>query len=177
MYHVENSHEPIIDKETFALVQQELTRRAKKRQLKTQAPSTYLFTGLLHYGLCEKNFRRKIAAVGSKYEKPVWICSTFKVYGKIACPAQQIPESILIEKTSEVLGTTDWDRDILLDHIAEIQVPGHNRLIYVFRDSHTKEVTWQNPSRRGSWTEEMKQAARDRQLEITERRRNNNGTS
>lgn len=43
--------------------------------------------------------------------------------------------------------------------------------MYVFRDGHTEEVAWQNPSRRESWSEEMKQTARERQLRMIERRR------
>lgn len=44
-------------------------------------------------------------------------------------------------------------------------------LMYVFRDGHTEEVAWQNPSRRESWSDEMKQTARERQLRMIERRR------
>lgn len=40
----------------------------------------------------------------------------------------------------------------------------------------SKEVAWQNPSRRESWSEEMKQTARERQLRIIERRRKDDGT-
>ena len=106
----------------------------------------------------------KIANAGKNCEKPVWCCATFNTRGKSACPSQQVPESILIAKTSEVLGFTGWDRKTLMEYVAEIQVPGHNRLVYVFKDGHTQEVDWQNPSRRESWTEEMKQKARERAL-------------
>lgn len=169
-YYVENSHEPIIDKETFALVQQELKRRTTTFPAKLNL-NPYFFTGILHCGLCSKRFKRKIVNAGSKYAKPAWICPTFNSRGREVCPAQQIPETILIAKTSEVLGCTDWDREVLLQQISEIQVPGHNRLVYVFRDGHTQEITWQNPSRRESWTDAMKQMARERQLEIAERKR------
>ena len=169
-YYVENSHEPIIDRETFALVQQEVKRRTITFPVKT-APEPYPFTGILHCGFCGKRFKRKIVNAGSKYAKPAWICPTFNSRGKEACPAQQIPERILSDKTSEVLGFTDWNREILLQHIAAIQVPGHNRLVYMFQDGHTQEITWQNPSRRKSWTGKMKQAARERQLKIAERMR------
>ncbi len=172
-YYVENSHEPIIDEETFALAQQELQRRTVTFPVKPADP--YFFTGLLRCGFCGRSFRRKIANASSKYAKPAWICPTFNSHGKAVCPAQQIPERILIAKTSEVLGRTDWDREFLRQHIAEIQVPGHNRLVYVFRDGHSQEESWQNPSRRESWTEDMKQKAREHTLEIAERRRNNGG--
>lgn len=174
-YYVENSHEPIIDKETFALVQLEIKRRAAPH-FSEPTVNFYPFTGLIHCGLCGRHFRRKIAGADRKYAKPVWICSTFNTYGKAACPAQQIPESILLSKTSEVLGFADWDRDVLLEHISEIRALENHRLLYVFRDGHTREVAWQNPSRRESWTAEMKQRARERQLKIVERKRKDGRT-
>lgn len=174
-YYVENSHEPIIDKETFALVQLEIKRRAAP-YFSEPAVAFHLFTGLIHCGLCGRHFRRKIAGAGRKYAKPVWICSTLNTYGKSSCPAQQIPETILSAKTTEVLGCTDWDREFLLQHILEIQVPEHNHLIYVFRDGRTQEVIWQNPSRRESWTEKMKQKARETALNNAKRRRKDDGT-
>lgn len=175
-YFVENSHEPIIDKDTFAKVQQELARRAEKFQPNAPFSSEYPFTGLIRCGFCGGYFRRKIANAGSKYAKPVWICNTFNTYGKDICSAQQIPEKILIEKTSEVLGTAGWDRETLLSYISEIWVPEHNLLMYVFRDGSTEEVAWQNPSRRESWSDEMKQTARERQLRMIERRCKDDGT-
>lgn len=170
MYYVENSHEAIIDQKTFDQVQQELKRRASC-YTSQKAEEIYLFTGIILCDLCGKHFRRKIANAGTKYAKPAWLCSTFNRYGKEVCPAQQIPERILIAKTSEVLGTSNWNRDTLLDQVTEIHVPGRNRLIYVFPDGSKKEVLWQNPSRRESWTEEMKQQARETARNAAERRR------
>lgn len=44
-------------------------------------------------------------------------------------------------------------------------------MVYVFRDGHTEEVFWQNISRKESWTKEMKQKAREKQLAEIERRK------
>lgn len=173
MYYVENSHEAIISAETFERAQQELECRAKKLKPRAKAPQ-YIFTSLIHCGLCGKHFHRGI--VKNKSTKPVWACSTSYTYGKNACPAQRIPEYILLDKTSEVLGIDELSRESLLEHITEILVPGHNRLVYVFRDGHTQEVTWQYPSRRELWTEEMRQKARENAPKREERKRKNDGT-
>ncbi|MCM1167975.1 MAG: recombinase family protein [Ruminococcus sp.] len=170
MYFVENSHQPIIDKATFDRVQQELKRRAKSLPSKSKQ-EVYPFTELITCGICGKHYRRKITNAGGKYAKPVWICSTFNSLGKSACSAQQIPEAILIAKTSEMLKTTDWDRDTLIKSFSGILVPEHNRLVYMFKDGRRQEVEWQNPSRRESWTDEMKQAAREAALKANERRK------
>ena len=172
MYYVENSHQPIIDLETFKRVQQEIKRRAEQYSFNSALGTCHLFTGLLRCDICGRPYRRKITAIGTKYAKPIWICWTFFTLGKAFCPAQRIAESILIAKTSEILGFSDWDREVLLERVAEIRVLEHNRLLYIFRDGHTQEITWQNPSRRESWTEEMKQKAREN---ATKRRRKDNG--
>lgn len=172
MYYVENSHEAIIDRETFRQVQQELERRAQKYSPISQPSGPYPFTSLIRCGLCGKHFIRKSVASGKKHKpKAVWICYTFNTHSKEACPSQQIPERILLAKTSEVLGLKEWNRETLLGQVKEIQVPRHNALVYVFHDGHTKEVIWQNPSRKESWTKEMRQKARERQLERIKQKR------
>ena len=170
-YFVENSHDPIISREVFEQTQQELERRMKKFGITRNPHKTTLFTGLIRCGLCGKNFRHKIANAGKKCEKPVWCCSTFNTRGKNACPAQQIPENILIAKTAEVLDVTEFDRKTLMEWIKEIQVPKHYHLVYVFHDGHIEERTWQHKSRRESWTDEMKQKARENARRQAERRK------
>ena len=91
MYHVIGSHEAIIDKEMFEAAQLEIKRRAEKYHPKPNSNIPYLFSSLIRCGRCGKYYRRKITAASSKYEKPVWICPTFNVYGKDSCSSQQIP--------------------------------------------------------------------------------------
>src|SRR5665648_9574 len=170
MYQVIDSHEAIIDKVTLAKVQFEIERRAVKFCYKPQPKKQYLFTSLICCGQCGKHYLRKQANAGSKYMKPIWICATFNFRGKNSCPSQQIPESILLEKTAEVLGTTELDMDLLKKSISKIRIPEHNRIEYIFMDGRSVEVMWENPSRRESWDEAMRQAARERKLSIDERR-------
>lgn len=168
MYVVENCHEAIISKTMFADVQKEIKCRKSKVTPAKMLSKPHLFTGLLRCGLCGRKYQRK---VDQRKKKPLWICAVFRSIGKEACPSQQIPETILIAKTLEVLKVKEINRELLLENLAEIQVPGHNHLVYVFRDGHTEDVYWQNPSRRESWTPEMKQKARERQLALLEERR------
>lgn len=171
MYHVTNSHDAIIDKETFAKVQREIERRAAKYRSNPQPKKQYLFTSLICCGQCGKHYRRKQANAGSKSIRPVWICATFNHYGKNNCPSQQIPENILLEKTAEVFGTTELDRALLEKSISKIQIPGRNRIEYIFKDGRSVEVVWEHPSRSERWDEAKRQAARERYLAIAERRR------
>jgi len=155
-YHVEGSHEAIIDRDTFAAVQSEITRRAKHYCPAPKAPAPYPFTGLIRCGLCGASYKRKHAAAGSKYEKIVWICPTYDTLGKSECGSQQIPEDILEAKVAEVGD---------LEYISQILVPGKNSLTFIFEDGSSKDVEWEHPSRRHSWTPEMREAARRKALE------------
>jgi len=164
-FFVQDSHEPIISREIFVKVQAEIKRRAEHFHAKPKPPKTYPFTGMIRCGICGANYRRKITAAGSKYEKPVWICGTFNTYGKAECDSQQIPEAILEAKVSEALGHNVFDEVFLKYLIKEIRVPVHNRLVFVYHSGSEVEVDWENPSRSKSWTPEMREAARQRQLD------------
>jgi len=155
-YFVRDNHEAIIDHVVFDAVQTEIARRAARHQPNPKPPQKYPLTGLIKCGICGAGYRRKHTAAGTKYEKIVWICSTFNTRGKTACPSQQIPEDILTAKVQEAGG---------FEGLAEIRVPGHNSLSFLYKDGTQVDLTWQTPSRRESWTPEMKQAAREKSLQ------------
>ena len=155
MYHAANTHEPIISLSIFDEVQQEMSRRAEH----FKAPSkkgVYAFTGKLTCACCGKKYRRKKTAA-----RPAWICSTFNTLGKAACgTSKQIPEETLFELTAAILGTDAFDEELFEGTIKEIVVGNSNSLKYIFTDGHTEETVWKDRSRRESWTEEMREAAR-----------------
>lgn len=167
--YVKNSHDAIIDRQTFEAVQAEIERRSI-RQTEIMAHrnaahenSAKLFTGLIQCGCCKSAYIRKYTNAKSG-DQPIWICSQAFKYGKAACLSQRISEAVLIEKTKEVLGIDELDRTTITDRISQIIVPEHHRLLYKFTDGSTADVCWQHPSRRLSWTSEMREAARQKAL-------------
>lgn len=170
-YYVEKSHEPIIDKDTFLRVQDEITKRAKKYS-KGNNLNAYAFTSKIKCNLCGKNYNRKIAASGTRYEKPVWICSTFNTYGKKHCSSSQIPEEILETISAEVLGISHFDKNVFEEKIKQIIVPNKGELRFIFKDGSQVTKTWNYPSRSESWTPEMKQLARENKINSIERSKN-----
>lgn len=170
-YHVEKSHTPIIDKDTFLRVQNEIAKRAKKYS-KGRNLNTYAFTSKIKCNLCGKNYNRKIAASGARYEKPVWICSTFNTYGKKYCSSSQISEEILETISAEVLGISHFDKDVFEEKIKQIIVPNKGELRFIFKDGSQVTKTWNYPSRSESWTPEMKQLARENKINSIERSKN-----
>ena len=162
MYYVESNHEPIIDIETFQKVQDEIKKRAKHHKA-TGSSKEYASTQKIECGLCGKNYRRKISASGTKYEKPIWICATFNSYGKKYCPSSRIPEEIIKKLSCEVLRITKFDEQIFKNKVSKIVVPSKSNLKFILNDGNEALKTWDYPSRRDSWTEEMKEMAKVRQ--------------
>lgn len=163
-YYVENSHEAIIDQETFNRAQSVmLSRAAKYGKEEQRTPHTHLFSGYIRCGHCGRSLKYYRTNAG-KYDKAVWACPVFYNMGKSLCPSQKIPEDILIEKAKEVLALDELNREVLSDRLQEIIVPAHNRLRFIMEDGAAVNIEWQHHSRKESWTPEMKQAAREKAL-------------
>ena len=156
MYHAENTHEAIISMEDYQAVQAEMARRSAKHNKAAHGPVKYPFTSMIVCGTCGKGYRRKVTRTG-----PVWICSTFNIYGKAACPSKQIPERVLEKAAAEVLGLDEFDADALHDKITAIRTEGNNTLVFLFKDGTQTVKRWADRSRAESWTPEMKAAARE----------------
>ena len=155
-YHITDSHEPIISLRQFNAVQEEIKRRADKHTHPGVKPNTYPFTGMVVCGGCGKHYRRRTTKPG-----PAWICTTFNTMGKAYCPSKQIPEKTLISVSEEVLGSLD----ALPDRITAIRAENGNTLVFCFKDGSEAVKRWEDRSRAESWTEEMKEAARRREIE------------
>lgn len=155
-YYVKNTHIPIIDEETFEKAQLAL-KGIDEVFSKRKKPSKSIFTGKIICGKCGKTFKR----VTTK-KSHSWNCSTFLTKGKDVCKTRAIPEYILKEKISEVLGTEEFDEKAFLTSIDHIDVPQDNILRFIFTDGKIKESGWEFNSRSNSWTKEMRDAASER---------------
>lgn len=165
LYHSENSHEAIIDMKTFQAVQDERKRRMMRYLKKPVSKKVYPFSGLLKCEICGKNYRRKTIR-----GKQLWICNTYNSLGKGVCASKQIPEDILYSVTTEALGLPEFSVNVFREKIDYVLVCNANKLIYHFVDGTQVEKFWQHRSRSESWTDEMKEKARQQALE---RRKNN----
>ena len=99
-YYVENSHEAIIDKDTWELVQLELARRKAYReehQLKTyiMQNDNNPFTTKVFCAECGSAFGRKTWTT-SRGKRKVWQCNNrYRVNGQIGCLNNHIDEETL----------------------------------------------------------------------------------
>lgn len=90
-YLVTNAHEPIIDRETYNRVQQELARRSSKRKVSDKCvteqgrySSKYALTEILICGECGTPYRRVVWNVRGK-KQPVWRCINRLDHGSKYC--------------------------------------------------------------------------------------------
>lgn len=104
-YYVEDDHEPIIPKELFYKVQEEIMRRSsmskavqtRKKNQKVKYSSLYAMTGLVLCGKCGHEYRRVTWARNGK-KKIVWRCTNRLNNGVKSCnESPTIEESILQE--------------------------------------------------------------------------------
>ncbi len=159
MYYAEGTHEPIVEKDAFDKATEILEENRKKAKTNRRTPKRYIFTGKIKCMNCGKNYKRKI------YNKKIyWMCQTYAEEGRNVCSSKQIPEEILMSKICEVLGINDFNEDLFKEKIKHIIVPESGLLTFVFHDGNEVTLKWQNKSRSESWSEEKRQAARERAI-------------
>lgn len=92
MYLVTDHHTPIVDRDTFNRVQQELARRTSKRKISDKTKTEqgkysgkYALSELLICGHCGTPYRRRIWSRNGK-KQVVWRCISRLEHGKKYCP-------------------------------------------------------------------------------------------
>ena len=156
LYIVEGNHEPIISQEIFDKAQEIRKAKAVGKSGKRNGPA-YPFTGLIYCGECGHLFKHKV----TKYYES-WCCSQYDELGKSYCASKKIRDDVLRKACAEALGIDSFDETTFKENIRRIDAFNGNRLFFHFINGISKEVIWNNPSRRDSWTDEMKLKAKER---------------
>ena len=159
-YFVSDTHETIIDKETFDYVQSEMARRKELGPLANKSLNITCFTGKIKCEKCGKSMMRstRINKVENSQlgEKLItWMCGTRKS-GNGHCTTKEIPERILFQICSEALGTDEFDEEIFNERVNYISVPTNGELTFHFKSGSEKTVAWTNTSKKDAWTEELR---------------------
>lgn len=157
-FYISEDHEPIVSRGVFTEVQNEVQRRAEKH--KHSAGIKSVFTGKIQCGICGKNYRRKTTPFNT-----VWCCSTFNTRGKAYCTSKAIPEETLKDCIADALGSKYFAEDFFTETVDSIVAEPGNTMRLIFKDGTEKQIMWQDRSRSESWTDDMREAARQKQLE------------
>lgn len=81
---VEQRHEPLIDRKSFAIVQDKL----KSRQRPRQNGETSLFAGLIKCGECGESLT--IRTTHAKHSQQIYACKTYGAFGKTHCSQHRV---------------------------------------------------------------------------------------
>lgn len=162
-YYVPDTHEAIIDRETFDYVQSEIARRKELGPLANKALNTCCFTGKVKCGFCGQSYMhstRTNRATRTLLPERVecWTCGTRKKKDG-HCQGKEIPHRILLNETAAALGLDAFDEQAFTEQIDHITVSGAKELTFHFKDGHTLVRQWVNTSKRDCWTAEYRAEA------------------
>jgi len=124
---VENNHPPIIEKEIFDRVQNELARRRSATVEKSRYSNRHIWSGKVKCAYCNSTFKRRN---NSKPNSPkfIWQCSEASKYGKekintrgekVGCNCKPVPEWILQENFLAVLNVVIENKDFVVRELKE----------------------------------------------------------
>jgi hypothetical protein len=98
-----DTHEPLIDKDTFGKAQ--LKRKARRKDGTVnhrRSSSPYLFSGKLRCADCGYHFHGKIYRK-KKWSRTGYICGGYKLHGAAVCGQHFLPEDVLLPPVLEAL--------------------------------------------------------------------------
>jgi len=157
---VENTHEAIIDMETFQFVQDEMTRRRELGALANKSLNICCFTGKIKCPYCGVSYMHNRRTKNGCFQE-YWNCGS-KKKKKVGdgCPVGgTINHKNLIKACAEVLELEEFDEDIFLDRIDHIEVPQKYTLEFFLKDGSRITKPCPNMGHQDCWTAEYRAKA------------------
>lgn len=157
-YFVQDTHEAIIDMDTFEQVQEKLARNKEMGRFPyNHTGKKYPFTMKVICGCCGRHYTRQLWNTSEKGKKrPTWVCTGKKAEKYRGCDSKNIPEAKLMEASAKVLGISEFDEDIFFDKVESITVQGTHELLFCLKDGAEVTQHWEHTAQKASWTPERK---------------------
>ncbi|MCC8075267.1 MAG: recombinase family protein [Clostridiales bacterium] len=153
-YYVENTHEPIIDMETFQFVQDEMARRRELGPLANKALNTTCFTGKIKCPYCGVSYIHNQQP--DKNPREYWMCGARKKVGGRCPVGGSIIQQKLIDACCDVLGLEEFDSAAFLEQIDIINVPERYKLEFHLKDGTITERDCTPTGHQDCWTPEYR---------------------
>ena len=138
-YYVESNHEPIISRETFMLVQEEIARRGMLRDCQGRRrgySSKYCMTGITYCANCNELYRRIMWNIHGK-KTAVWRCCS-RLHDHTSCSARSVHEDKLqkafVEALNQMIGDSGEYLQMLQDNLEEALTAGKSASIMKIDD-------------------------------------------
>ena len=176
-YFIKNTHEAIIDFDTWQFVQDEMERRRNLGVFANKSLNTCCFTSKIKCPYCGMSYMH------SKKNKPnhkedYWVCGSRKKK-KVGdgCPVGgTINNKKLKETCAQVLGLDEFDEDVFLDKVDFIEVWKRHELTFHMKDGTQVVRECLCTGHQDCWTEEARQRKSDYMKNRWKEKRQN-GTS
>lgn len=98
-YYIEGNHPPIVSKEMWEKVQEEIIRRAEEKGNiegdRVKYTNRYPLTGMLFCSKCGFSLRRRTWNSKHSCKKIVWQCSNYIINGKASCSGTKVDDEIV----------------------------------------------------------------------------------
>ena len=94
-YYLENTHEPIVDRDTWEAAARIMAERS--RNFCREKP-THTFSGLITCGCCGRKYGHKVNNGQFSWRSEFWACSAYLQNGTKACNNSRIKDAVLKEK-------------------------------------------------------------------------------
>ena len=156
-YYVENSHEAIIDKETFDWVQEEIARRRALGVFANKSIKTNCFTSKIKCNKCGKSYQKTSRFTGKdRHRYAIWMCASRKKSGNKGCCAKDVPENQLKRVCSEVLEIDEFDEAVFKEKVNQIEIIGTDTMKFYFNNGNEIIKTWKSTARIEVWSEQRR---------------------
>ena len=149
-YLVENSHEAIIDKETFDYVQSEIARRKEMGPRANKSLNLTCFSGKLKCPFCGISYAHNKRTDRGFTE--YWACGSRKKKGGRCPVGGSINHKNLKKACAAVLGLDEFDEDAFIDKVDFINVPERYVLEFHLKDGSIVTKECPNTGHRDCWT-------------------------
>lgn len=162
-YYVEDTHEAIIDKDTFDYVQSEIARRKELGALANKSLNTCCFTGKIKCPYCGVSYMHNRRTKNGSFQE-YWNCGS-KKKKKVGdgCPVGgTINHKNLIKACAGVLGLSEFDEEVFLDRVDYIEVPQKYTLEFFFKDGNRIIKDCPNTGHQDCWTAEYRAATSEK---------------
>lgn len=157
-YFIENTHEAIIDMDTWQYVQDEMERRRELGALANKSLNTCCFTGKIKCPYCGfsymHNHRNK-----NGHPQEYWNCGSKKKKQEPdkKCPVGgTISQKALEKACCEVLGLSEFNEAVFLEKVDHIEVPEKYTLQFFLKDGTKITRPAPNTGHQDCWTAEYR---------------------
>lgn len=157
-YFVENTHEAIVEMDTFQKVQEIFAYNKEAGKFPyNHTGKKYPFTKKVVCGRCGRHYTRQLWNTSKNGEKcPTWVCTGKKAEKYRRCDSKNIPEAKLMEASAKVLGIPEFDEELFFDKVESITVQGVHELLFCLHDGTEVIQHWEHTAQKASWTPERK---------------------